>query len=411
MAFPSDLDNQSAGDIIEAADRNAIVAKIGIDSSSVVTSLDYLIKNTSSKLGKIASLSDSDSNLIVGSGSGWVAESGATLRTSLGLGASDDVEFDLITTSVNSSSNAITATQAGAGSALKLTSTTSTAANAVFNIVNNSTDMCSKAQLISIAPTLTGAATEYWTNTNIYSKTTGTGTNKNSGWMRGLDIGTFAGGSSSSDGQDLADLTSIITAYGIYDGVGTVDNAFGLYINPYNTPAAATIGNMYDIYLGDGTLTSGSGTLTGTHWGVYQKRTDSPNFFGGEVRCGTTSDLGSYKIQTDGNIVCVALTETSDAQYKENIRDITDGLEVVKKLRPRQFTWKQDEDMDFDEGNKTGFVAQEVQEALEGTDYESGIVSHGKTLGLNYGKIIPLLTNAIQEQQRQIDDLKKKISN
>ena len=37
-------------------------------------------------LNKIADLSDADGNFIVGSAAGWVAESGATVRTSLGLG-------------------------------------------------------------------------------------------------------------------------------------------------------------------------------------------------------------------------------------------------------------------------------------------------------------------------------------
>tara|TARA_B100000497_G_C7693329_1_gene422345 strand:- start:1119 stop:2423 length:1305 start_codon:yes stop_codon:yes gene_type:complete len=46
-----------------------------------------------SDLLKIASLSSADSNIIVGSAAGWVAESGATARTSLGLGTGDSPTF------------------------------------------------------------------------------------------------------------------------------------------------------------------------------------------------------------------------------------------------------------------------------------------------------------------------------
>lgn len=46
-----------------------------------------------SRLNKISTLSDADSTFIVGSATGWVAETGATARTSMGLGTADNVEF------------------------------------------------------------------------------------------------------------------------------------------------------------------------------------------------------------------------------------------------------------------------------------------------------------------------------
>lgn len=45
----------------------------------------------------LAVLSTTDGNIIVGNGSTWVAESGATARTSLGVGTGDMVQFDSIT--------------------------------------------------------------------------------------------------------------------------------------------------------------------------------------------------------------------------------------------------------------------------------------------------------------------------
>ena len=45
-------------------------------------------------LTAIGGLAKTDSNIIVGNGSTWVAESGATARTSLGLGTAADVQFD-----------------------------------------------------------------------------------------------------------------------------------------------------------------------------------------------------------------------------------------------------------------------------------------------------------------------------
>ena len=45
-------------------------------------------------LTAIGGLAKTDSNIIVGNGSTWVAESGATARTSLGLGTASNVEFE-----------------------------------------------------------------------------------------------------------------------------------------------------------------------------------------------------------------------------------------------------------------------------------------------------------------------------
>jgi len=48
-------------------------------------------------LDDIAALTPTDGNIIVGNGTDWVAESGATARTSLGLGTADTPTFDEVT--------------------------------------------------------------------------------------------------------------------------------------------------------------------------------------------------------------------------------------------------------------------------------------------------------------------------
>ena len=53
----------------------------------------------SARLTEIAALAVTDSNIIVGNGSAWVAESGATARTSLGVGPTDDVTLKSLTAS------------------------------------------------------------------------------------------------------------------------------------------------------------------------------------------------------------------------------------------------------------------------------------------------------------------------
>lgn len=55
----------------------------------------------SARLAEIAALAVTDSNIIVGNGSAWVAESGATARTSLGLGLGDSPQFTTLTLTGN----------------------------------------------------------------------------------------------------------------------------------------------------------------------------------------------------------------------------------------------------------------------------------------------------------------------
>ncbi|KKK94432.1 hypothetical protein LCGC14_2682930, partial [marine sediment metagenome] len=83
-SFPTTVNTWSDGDIIESDWANALESKIGIDGSATTTSLDYLIKNSSSST---YTLDKTDGGFIVGDGSGWVLESGATARTSMGLGS------------------------------------------------------------------------------------------------------------------------------------------------------------------------------------------------------------------------------------------------------------------------------------------------------------------------------------
>lgn len=64
----------------------------GYGSSVVRASL----LSTKAALAAIAALAVTDGNIIVGNGTTWVAESGATARTSLGLGTGDSPQFTSI---------------------------------------------------------------------------------------------------------------------------------------------------------------------------------------------------------------------------------------------------------------------------------------------------------------------------
>jgi hypothetical protein len=88
---------------------------------------------------------------------------------------------------------------------------------------------------------------------------------------------------------------------------------------------------------------------------------------------------------------------TSDARHKENIQALSYGLAEVTALRPVAFTWKDRQD----DGLQYGLIAQEVRQVLP--ELVSGDDGPNGSLGLNYSGLVPVLVQAIQEQQAQID--------
>ena len=103
----------------------------------------------------------------------------------------------------------------------------------------------------------------------------------------------------------------------------------------------------------------------------------------------------------DGNITAYSTTVGSDRRLKENIKKINYGLKDILKLNSVQFNWREKRKGKHD----IGFIAQEVQEIIpeivnEIPDLEN---EDNKFLGVEYSKVVPVLVEAIKEQQGQID--------
>ena len=94
---------------------------------------------------------------------------------------------------------------------------------------------------------------------------------------------------------------------------------------------------------------------------------------------------------------------TSDARLKKNIENLPYGLSAILKMRSVQYNWKEGVDTD----KKIGFLAQELRKVIP----EVVIGDEAKeNLAVNYIELIPVLVNAIKEQQQHIEDLKKRVN-
>lgn len=108
------------------------------------------------------------------------------------------------------------------------------------------------------------------------------------------------------------------------------------------------------------------------------------------------NDSHSY-IHTNTNAGAYGISVwASDHRLKENISEIyTPALDMITKIRHVEFDWKAD-------GSHVGFgyVADELQEVYSDFVFEVG---EEKRKHINSNVLIPVVTKAIQEQQREIE--------
>jgi hypothetical protein len=176
-------------------------------------------------------------------------------------------------------------------------------------------------------------------------------------------------------------------------------------------------GALFNDTANDGGVIVGSDFAFGNIQGCNAAGTSAKNLTinpeGGECYVGGATDNGPYNLQCIGTGVwgAGAYVNGSDERIKNNIVPLGSGLDVVAKLNP--VTYKYKEDWSKDQSTQTGFIAQELLTALEGKNYVDGVVQQGGSesyYSVAYQNIIPILTKAIQEQQALITQLQADVA-
>lgn len=107
-----------------------------------------------------------------------------------------------------------------------------------------------------------------------------------------------------------------------------------------------------------------------------------------------------------GTLAYRSLYNMSDERKKQNIQDITLGLDAIKELRPVSFDWKKDKG-----DNQLGFIAQEVEDTslkqLVGKYKDPNI---DDLRSLNKEQMIPVLVKAIQELSTKLEAAEARIT-
>jgi hypothetical protein len=122
----------------------------------------------------------------------------------------------------------------------------------------------------------------------------------------------------------------------------------------------------------------------------------------------TSSQKGSnpsnaFMVKYNGDATLAGdLTVNSDARLKSNIISLGSTLAKLMKIDGKSYTMKSNEKV-----NKIGLLAQDIEEVFpelvkEGEDKDG-------TLSVNYQGLIPVLINAIKEQQDELNVIRKSI--
>jgi hypothetical protein len=97
----------------------------------------------------------------------------------------------------------------------------------------------------------------------------------------------------------------------------------------------------------------------------------------------------------------------SDRSLKKDVHEINAALRHIMALRPVTWRWRLGKKADQLE---YGFIAQEVEKILPELVSLSSWEDGTKRKFLSTKEMIPQLVAAIQEQQKQIDELQKKVA-
>ena len=109
-------------------------------------------------------------------------------------------------------------------------------------------------------------------------------------------------------------------------------------------------------------------------------------------KCLTANDL----------IVQESLVELSSAALKTDVTPIEGALSKIMSLEGVEFNWINREN----ETKEYGLIAEKVAEVAPNLV----AFENEKAQGIKYSKMVSLLIEGMKEQQREIDELKKKLN-
>lgn len=346
-------------------------------------------------------------------------------------------------------SSAIQAGDIPDGSGYYIQNQTSQQSSSNYNITGNGTigtTLVLGGSGTILSTTDAGVQTVSFSNDNITGvnniEINDTGANEGIDWQGGRNISMHTSSSGGYNAFTFHTTTSYPYVFNTGNmGIGTTNPSSKVYIssgtsgdaeltieadsdnsnendNPYIT--FRQDGNLVNAFIGiEGDAGARSSGTISNAFVMGCELTNSPMQFitsdavrmtietGGDVGIGTTNP--SYDLHVNGRLKTTGINETSDARLKKNVNDIDNALDNVLAMRGVTYQWRKDEypEMKFEEGTEYGVIAQELEKILPDlvdTDKEGW-------KSVEYSHMVPLLIEAIKEQQAIIDSQQETIGN
>ncbi len=116
---------------------------------------------------------------------------------------------------------------------------------------------------------------------------------------------------------------------------------------------------------------------------------------------------GDNELRVDGGNLRADVIAISDARLKTDIEVVPDALSKVQRLRGVSYRFRTEENPQryLPEGRQLGVIAQEVEAVAP----EAVKIDNEGLRSVNYSQLVPVLIEAIKEQQAQIGDLQRRI--
>ena len=170
-----------------------------------------------------------------------------------------------------------------------------------------------------------------------------------------------------------------------------------------------------------------SASSNGTAFGVYGYASNSNNTSGisiglyGEAN-NASSLLDEYALYANGRSYTIgSVWAPSDEKLKSNIKELSNAIDIVRRLNAKTYEYKHDgkfANTHLPQGKNYGYLAQDLEKVVPEAVSEAPIFFKDKKTSkqtsekykaVNYIALIPILSEAIKEQQSVIESQQNQI--